>query len=115
MRNQYWLLAIVVLALLVGQAHTSAEAREVIIDKGRNVYLVDGSKGQLNNLLPGEEVEKINRLQTEGRSVGILSPVSPDDQAALANIGERLGFLSIQDGTFTSLDEQLLSGRFVPI
>ncbi|HJZ46073.1 MAG TPA: prolyl oligopeptidase family serine peptidase, partial [Roseiflexaceae bacterium] len=115
MRSQYWLLAVVVLALLVGQAHPSAAADKSVVDKGRNVYLVDSSKGELNNLLPGEEVEKIRRLQTEDQSVGVISPVSPDDQAALAYIGERPGFLNIQEGTFSPLDERIFSGRFVPI
>jgi len=115
MRNQYWLLAIVALALLVGQAHRSAEAQEVVVDKGQNVYLVDSSKGELNNLLPAEEVAKIRRLQTEDQPVGLFSPISPDDQAALAYIGERLGFLNVQEGTFAPLSEQLMSSRFVPI
>jgi dipeptidyl aminopeptidase/acylaminoacyl peptidase len=115
MRNQYWLLAIVALALVVGQAHRSVEAQEVVIDKGQKVYLIDSSKGELNNLLPAEEVEKIKRLQTEDQSVGLLSPISPDDQAVLANIGERLGFLNVQDGAFAPLSEQLFSGHFVPL
>src|SRR5262249_52897083 len=115
MRSQYWLLAVVVLALLVGQAHPSAAADKSVVDKGQNVYLVDSSKGELNNLLPGEEVEKIRRLQTEDQSVGVISPGSPDDQAALAYIGERPGFLNIQEGTFSPLDERIFSGRFVPI
>ncbi|HEU5102005.1 MAG TPA: prolyl oligopeptidase family serine peptidase [Roseiflexaceae bacterium] len=115
MRKQYWLLAVVALALLVGQAHTSAGAQEVVVDKGQNVYLVDSSKGELNNLLSAEEVEKIRRLQNEDRSVGLVSPISPDDQAALAHIGDRLGFLNVQDGSFAPLGEQLMSSRFVPI
>jgi dipeptidyl aminopeptidase/acylaminoacyl peptidase len=117
MRKQHWLLVTAVLAMLVGLAHAnaSAEGKNGVIDQGRNIYLVDSSKGELNNLLPSEEVEKIKRLQTESRSSGIISPVSPDDQAALANFGEQLGFLNIQDGTFAPLDRRLLSGRFVPI
>jgi dipeptidyl aminopeptidase/acylaminoacyl peptidase len=115
MRNQYWLLAIIALALLVGQTHVSAGTQAAVADKGRNVYLVDSSKGDLNNLLPGEEVEKIKRLQTEGRFVGMISPISPDDQAALGYIGERLGFANVQDGTFAPLDERVMSSRFVPI
>ena len=117
MRKQCWLLVIAGLALLVGLAHAnaSAEGKNGVIDQGRNVYLVDSSKGDLNNLLPSEEVEKIKRLQTESRASEIISPVSPDDQAALANFGDRLGFLNIQDGTFTPLDRSVLSGRFVPI
>jgi dipeptidyl aminopeptidase/acylaminoacyl peptidase len=117
MRKQHWLLFTIVLALLVGLAQTNvrAEDKNGVIDQGRNVYLVDSSKGELHNLLPSEEVEKIKRLQTESRSSGILSPVSPDDQAALANFGDRLGFLNIQDGSFTPLDRRVFSGRFVPI
>src|SRR6185369_11386677 len=117
MRKQCWLLVIAGLAMLVGLAHAnvSAEGKNGVIDQGRNVYLVDSSKGDLNNLLPSEEVEKIKRLQTESRASDIISPVSPDDQAALANFGDRLGFLNIQDGTFTPLDRRVLSGRFVPI
>jgi dipeptidyl aminopeptidase/acylaminoacyl peptidase len=117
MRKQCWLLVIAGLAMLVGLAHAnaSAEGKNGVIDQGRNVYLVDSSKGDLNNLLPSEEVEKIKRLQTESRTSDIISPVSPDDQAALANFGDRLGFLNIQDGTFTPLDRSVLSGRFVPI
>ncbi|MEO7911334.1 MAG: prolyl oligopeptidase family serine peptidase, partial [Roseiflexaceae bacterium] len=117
MRKQHWLLFIVVLALLVGlaQKSVSAEDKSGVIDQGRNVYMVDSSKGDLNNLLPSEEVEKIKRLQTESRASGLISPISPDDQAALANFGDRLGFMNIQDGTFTPLDRRVLSGRFVPI
>src|SRR6266545_4493177 len=91
MRKQYWLLVIAGLAMLVGLAHAnaSAEGKNGVIDQGRNVYLVDSSKGDLNNLLPSEEVEKIKRLQTESRSSNLISPVSPDDQAALANFGEQ--------------------------
>ncbi len=117
MRKQHWLLFTALLALLVGLAHAnaSAEGKNGVIDQGRNVYMVDSSKGDLNNLLPSEEVAKIKRLQTESRSSGIISPISPDDQAALANFGDRLGFLNIQNGTFTPLNERLFSGRFVPI
>ena len=117
MRKQHWLFVTIVLALLVSLAQTnaSAEDKNGVIDQGRNVYFVDSSKGELNNLLPSEEVDKIKRLQTESRSSGIISPVSPDDQAALANFGDQLGFLNIQDGTFTPLDRRILSGRFVPI
>jgi dipeptidyl aminopeptidase/acylaminoacyl peptidase len=117
MRKQFWLLIIVVLALLVGLAQTnvSAEDKNGVIDQGRNVYLIDSSQGDLNNLLPSEEVEKIKRLQTESRDTGILSPISPDDQAALANVGDQLGFLNLQDATFTPLSRQVLSGPFVPI
>jgi dipeptidyl aminopeptidase/acylaminoacyl peptidase len=117
MRKQHWLLFTIVLALLVGfvQKNARAEDKNGVIDQGRNVYLVDSSKGDLNNLLPSEEVEKIKRLQTESRDSGVLSPISPDDQAALAFIGDRLGFLNIQDGTFTALDRRFFSGRFVPI
>src|SRR5258706_8371928 len=111
MRKQHWLLVTIVLALLVGlaQKNVSAEDKSGVIDRGRNVYLVDSSKGDLNNLLPSEEVEKIKRLQTESRSAGIISPISPDDKAALANFGDHLGVLNIQDGTFTPLDRRILS------
>ena len=70
MRKQCWLLVIAGLAMLVGLAHAnaSAEGKNGVIDQGRNVYLVDSSKGDLNNLLPSEEVEKIKRLQTESRA-----------------------------------------------
>jgi dipeptidyl aminopeptidase/acylaminoacyl peptidase len=117
MRKQHGLLATIVLAMLVGLAQTNvrAEDKNGVIDQGRNVYLVDSSQGDLNNLLPSEEVEKIKRLQTERRNSGLLSPVSPDDQAALANFGDQLGFLNIQDATFTPLRGRILSGRFVPI
>ncbi|MDQ2998299.1 MAG: hypothetical protein M3R61_14775, partial [Chloroflexota bacterium] len=117
MRKQHWLLFTAVLALLVGlaQANVSAEGKNGVIDQGRNVYMVDSSKGDLNNLLPGEEVEKIKRLQTESQASGLISPISPDDQAALATFGDRLGFMNIQDGTFIPLDRRVLSGRFVPI
>jgi dipeptidyl aminopeptidase/acylaminoacyl peptidase len=115
MRSQYWLLAIVALALLVGQARVRAEEQGVVIDQGRNVYLVDDSKGEINNLLPAEEVQKIRRLQTEARPLGIISPISPDDQAALAYIGDRAGFLDLQDGRFMPLGERIFDGRFVPI
>jgi len=117
MRKQHWLLVTAVLAMVVGLAHAnaSAEGKNGVIDQGRNVYMIDSSKGDLNNLLPSVEVEKIKRLQTESRASGLISPISPDDQAALATFGDRLGFMNIQDGTFTPLDRRVLSGRFVPI
>lgn len=54
MRKQHWLLFTAALALLVGLAHAnaSAEGKNGVIDQGRNVYMVDSSKGDLNNLLP---------------------------------------------------------------
>jgi dipeptidyl aminopeptidase/acylaminoacyl peptidase len=117
MRKQHWLLVTLILALVVGlaQRNVRAEDKSGVIDQGRNVYLIDSSKGHLNNLLPSEEVEKIKRLQTESHESSVISPISPDDQAALANFGNRLGFLNIQDGSFTPLDRRVLSGRFVPI
>jgi hypothetical protein len=115
MHTRRWLLMIVVVGLLIGLAPARAEEKPVIVDKGRNVYLVDASRGEINNLLPGEDVEKISRLQNEEASVGAISPVSPDDQAIFAVVGETFGFLSIQDGTFEPLNPQRLFTRFVPI
>lgn len=114
MRIQRWLLVPLVLALLgvVGPAY--ADGDPTVIDRGRNVYEVDGRQGDIADLLPAEDVAKIRQLQTGTTGVQLLSRPSPDDQAVLAGVGATLGFLSLQDGSIVRVDTRVFN-RVLPL
>jgi dipeptidyl aminopeptidase/acylaminoacyl peptidase len=114
MRVQRWLLVPLVLALLGVVVPAYANDNPAVIDRGRNVYEVDGRKGEIANLLPAEDVEKIKRLQTGTAAVQLLSRPSPDDAAVLAGIGNTLGFLSLADGDVVPVDTRVF-GRVLPL
>lgn len=97
------LAGVFICVLLVGSMPAAAQtARPTVLDQGRNVYLVDGTAGPINNLLPREQVLKIAGLQFGRFAAFPQSPVSPDDQVVL--VGNRSGYalLDIQ-GRFTTL------------
>jgi pimeloyl-ACP methyl ester carboxylesterase len=61
-------------------------------------------EGDIPPLLSADEVETIRQLQAPPSISLMLSPISPDDQVALAVVGENIGFLNVQDGSFAPLD-----------
>ncbi len=109
-------LALLLGVLLLAQVvPTRAAESDGVIDKGTNVYLIDGLNGKtVNNLLPGAEVAKIDALQNQTRFMQIIGDVSPDDGAVLAAIGDDLGFLSVQDGSYRPLKLEAF-GPIIPI
>ncbi len=77
---------VMALALLAGALPAQAQGgNPAVTHEGDNIYLVDGSKGPIPNLLPAEEVHKIRELvfSTPGSLHRVVSPVSPDDQTVL--------------------------------
>lgn len=85
------LLVLVMLATASGSAW--AEGNPPVTDLGNNIYLVDGNKGAIPNLLPAEEVQKIATLQSA--PIGIIySHASPIKTPLLAFHGTN-GFLPI--------------------
>jgi hypothetical protein len=114
MRIQRWLLVPLVFALLGIVVPAYADDNPAVIDRGRNVYEIDGRRGDIANLMPIEDVEKIRRLQTGTSPVQLLSRPSPDDQAVLAGVGSTLGFINIQDGGLVPVDTRVF-GRVLPL
>ncbi len=97
---------VLALALLAGALPAAAQGgNPAVTDEGNNVYLVDGAKGPIPNLLPTEEVAKIRELvfSVPGNSHRIVSPVSPDDQTVLVTAPGPL-FLSLSDGSTVPLN-----------
>ncbi|NTU78412.1 MAG: prolyl oligopeptidase family serine peptidase [Chloroflexales bacterium] len=89
------------LALLAGALPAQAQGGSpAVMDEGNNIYLVDGAKGPIPNLLPAEEVHKIRELvfSTPGSLHRVVSPVSPDDQAVLVK-SRTTDFLNVNDGS----------------
>ncbi|NTU81175.1 MAG: prolyl oligopeptidase family serine peptidase, partial [Chloroflexales bacterium] len=96
---------VMALALLAGALPAWAQGgNPAVTDEGNNIYLVDGAKGPIPNLLPAEEVQQIRELifSTPAISHRILSPVSPDDQTALVNARGTV-FLNLNDGSSVPL------------
>jgi dipeptidyl aminopeptidase/acylaminoacyl peptidase len=100
MRLTPWLLLSLVLALLAIPAPLPALAAD---DPSIVTVDIREADDDLPPLLAPEEVETIRRLQAPPALTLTLSPISPDDQVALALVGEELGFLNIQDTTFAPL------------
>lgn len=94
-------------AVLVSSGLAQAQSNNpAVTDLGNNVYMVDGRKGAIPNLLPGEEVQKIATLQSAPLGAVLLSPVSSDDQTVLAATNE-LFFLNIHDGSTIKVRRQI--------
>lgn len=104
------------MALLVSSGLAQAQSNNpAVTDLGNNVYLVDGRKGPIPNLLPGEEVRKIATLQSAPLGAAQLSPISSDDQTVLVATNE-LFFLNIHDGSTVKVGRVSgLKGAFVDI
>ncbi|MCS6881222.1 MAG: prolyl oligopeptidase family serine peptidase [Oscillochloridaceae bacterium] len=97
-------LIVILLALLLSTPPVFAQTgTPTVIEERKNIYLVDGTKGSLPNLLPAEDVEKIVTLRSAGwgTSYRVVSPVSPDDQAFLAAYGPELFLVNVRDGGVT--------------
>ncbi|NTU78415.1 MAG: prolyl oligopeptidase family serine peptidase [Chloroflexales bacterium] len=107
MRLKSTLYALFVVALLVaaGGPALAQGGNPAVTDQGNNIYLVDGTKGPIPNLLPADEVAKIARLQSETGSVFLVlfSPISPDDTTVFVSGKGRAGFMSLADGTSVPL------------
>ncbi|NTU81608.1 MAG: prolyl oligopeptidase family serine peptidase [Chloroflexales bacterium] len=93
---------VLVLTLLAGALPAAAQGPSpAVTHQGSNIYLVDGTKGEIPNLLPADEVAKIAALQSlpPGTNYIIQSPVSPDDQSVLVGTPAGAGFMSLRDGS----------------
>lgn len=90
--------------LILITAPVGAQSKSGVTDRGRNIYEIDPYQGELFNLMPAEDVKRINQLLVSAESVGLISSISPDDQAALAVRGQDVGFVNIQNGDFVPLD-----------
>lgn len=107
---------VMALALLAGALPAWAQGgNPVVTDEGSNIYLVDGSKGPIPNLLPAEEVAKIATLQgaPAGTYNRISSPISPDDQVVFVATRAGTQFINIHDGSAVNL--RGISGFQVPL
>jgi dipeptidyl aminopeptidase/acylaminoacyl peptidase len=93
---------VLALALLAGALPAAAQGpNPAVTHQGNNIYLVDGTKAAIPNLLPAAEVAKITTLQSlpQGTFYVIQSPVSPDDQTVAVVTLAGAGFLSLRDGS----------------
>ena len=80
-----------------------------------NVVNVDASRpGQRQDLLEPEEVERLERIQTETALYLPFSPPSPDDQMIFVVSEEQVGFLNLSDGTIRMVDPEAF-GSLVPL
>jgi dipeptidyl aminopeptidase/acylaminoacyl peptidase len=106
MRLKSTLFALFVVTLLVstGGPALAQGGNPTVTDQGNNIYMVDGNKGPIPNLLPAEEVAKIARLQspTVGASATLLSPISPDGKTVFVLRGGPGAFTTLADGTTVS-------------
>jgi dipeptidyl aminopeptidase/acylaminoacyl peptidase len=108
------LLLLVLMAIVVPMP--ALANHETVVDRGQNVYDVDESFGEINNLMPSDDVEKIFEMQNYFDAVVLpVSPISPDDQALLITQGESIGFLDIATGDFNELDPEVAFARFIPV
>lgn len=83
-----------------------------VMDLGNDIYTVDAANAELPTLLPAEDVQKIAALLNSplGTSYRIASPVSPDDEAVLANTGQMSTiFLRLRDGEITPVQAERLN------
>jgi dipeptidyl aminopeptidase/acylaminoacyl peptidase len=83
-----------------------------VTDLGSNIYMVDGANAGLPTLLPSEDVQKIAALLRSPLGTGykIISPVSPDDEAVLAQTGQASTiFLNLRDGEIIPVQTERLS------
>jgi dipeptidyl aminopeptidase/acylaminoacyl peptidase len=93
---------VLVLTLLAGALPAAAQGpNPAVTDEGSNIYLVDGTKGAIPNLLPADEVAKIAALQNlpQGTKYILQSPVSPDDQTVAVGTTAGASFMSLRDGS----------------
>lgn len=107
MRLYSWTLVGLLIVLLAGAIPVRAA------DNG--VVTIDIEKATPEPLLAPEEVEQIAQLQTSLASAVIVSPISPDDSVALAIIGQSIGFLNIQDGTYAPFNPEETFANVFPL
>jgi dipeptidyl aminopeptidase/acylaminoacyl peptidase len=88
------------------------ENNPAVIDRGSMVYDVDATHALIPNLLPAEDVERISTLQNEQRWAIPISPISPDDGAALVTWEEGAAFASLADGSTTPVDATALESFY---
>ncbi len=93
MRILQWVLALLLLALIVGAAPTQARLST------NSIIVVDRSAEAPEDLLSEAERERIGQLQDNAVFTLPLSPVSPDDTSVFVSSGEQIGFLNIEDGS----------------
>ncbi|NJM05218.1 hypothetical protein HC891_01770 [Candidatus Gracilibacteria bacterium] len=93
-------LAILVAVLVAGAVPARADSNNVIVVDGGFFF----DPKPINNLLPGEEVQRIEQLITGTRITSVYSQISPDDSTVIVGDDERFGFLNVQNGSFRPLD-----------
>jgi hypothetical protein len=101
----------VVVAISVLPAHAQPPA-QTVIDQGRNVYLVDGTRGSINNLLPSGQVDRIATLQFGRFAAYPVSPVSPDDQVVFVGAGSSYAVLDLQGQSLAVVAPDVLASFF---
>lgn len=117
MRKSGLLALVMVCVLMAGIMPAGAQAPEensAVTDLGRNRYLVDGTMGEIPNLLPAEEVQKLAALQQPPNLILPLTDFSPDDEVVLATDLENLAFVNVADGSTRLLRPTADFARFDP-
>jgi dipeptidyl aminopeptidase/acylaminoacyl peptidase len=117
MLRSRWIKLFLLLTLLVTVVPLPALADDqTVVDRGQNVYDVDDNAGEINNLLPGDDVQTIAEMQNYFQSaLTPLSPISPDDGAFFALQDGSVGFVDVQTGELTAFDLQTMFGRYIPL
>jgi dipeptidyl aminopeptidase/acylaminoacyl peptidase len=103
MRAVRFALAILIAVLVAGAVPAHADSNNIVVVDGGFFF----DPEPINHLLPGEEVQRIERLITGTQRSFVLSEISPDDTTIVVADDERLGFLNIQNGSFSPINLEI--------
>ncbi len=109
MHLRRWLPLLLILACVAVVAPAQAQQAR------NNVLNIDASRpGQQPDLLPPEEVERLERIQTDTTLYLPFSPPSPDDRTIFVVSEEQVGFMNLSDGTVRRIDPEAF-GSLTPL
>jgi hypothetical protein len=109
MHLRRWLRLLLILACVAFVAPAQAQQAR------NNVLNIDASRpGQRQNLLETDEVNRLERIQTETTLYLPFSPPSPDDQTIFVVSEERVGFMNLSDGAIRPIDPEAF-GSLTPL
>jgi len=109
MHLRRWLRLLLILACVAFVAPAQAQQAR------NNVLNIDASRpGQRQNLLETDEVNRLERIQTETTLYLPFSPPSPDDQTIFVVSEEQVGFMNLSDGAIRPIDPEAF-GSLTPL